>query len=74
MKIEELIKTLEEYNNWRRGAKTKMIAPAIIGEAIDEAIKVIKEKFPVCPKCKSRDCRPYNDNPFQCLVCGKTWM
>lgn len=34
------IKTLKDYNAWRRGAETEMIYHTVIGEAIDYAIRV----------------------------------
>lgn len=42
MKTKEIIKTLKDFNEWRRGGNGKMLDPKVIGEAIDEAIKKLK--------------------------------
>ena len=43
MKIEKLIKFLESYNRWRRGAKMKQPHPQKLGLAIDEAVEILKK-------------------------------
>jgi hypothetical protein len=43
MEIEEIIKRLEYYNEWRRGADTKMPRPKDIGKTIDAAIAELKK-------------------------------
>jgi hypothetical protein len=43
MKIDEIIKRLEYYNEWRRGADTEMPRPKEIGKTIDAAIKEVKK-------------------------------
>ena len=42
MKKEEIIKTLEDYNEWRRGGSESMLPPHTIGIAIEEAIKILR--------------------------------
>ena len=44
MTIEQALEILIEYQEWRRGAEIPMQEPRIIGEAIDVAIEVLKEK------------------------------
>jgi len=44
MDLNETISILEYYNEWRRGAEIEMPQPKIIGEAIESAIKLLKEK------------------------------
>lgn len=44
MKTKEIIKTLKDFNEWRRGADIKIEGPKIIGEAIDEAINLLSSK------------------------------
>jgi len=45
MSKEQIIKILEYHNLWRRGEDEdlKMLTPKIIGVAIDEAIKMLRE-------------------------------
>ena len=48
MSREQAIKVLEEYQEWRRydgpiGEGPEMPSPSTIGEAIDFAIKILKE-------------------------------
>ena len=51
MKKETAITTLEDYNIWRRGGDIdEMPDVTTIGEAIDEAIKVLKESITVTSK------------------------
>lgn len=42
MKRNEIIETLKEYNDWRRGADLPQPAPAVIGLAIDNAIHLLE--------------------------------
>ena len=44
MTIEQALEILIEHQEWRRGAEIPMQEPRIIGEAIDMAIEVLKEK------------------------------
>lgn len=44
MTKEEALNILAEFQKWRRGAEIPMQEPRIIGEAIDVAIEVLKEK------------------------------
>jgi len=44
-KKEKTIIELEYYNEWRRGADTKMPNPTKVGKTIDEAIKLLKIKL-----------------------------
>ena len=44
MTKEEALNILVEFQKWRRGAEIPMQEPRIIGEAIDVAIEVLKEK------------------------------
>ena len=44
MTKEEALNILVEFQKWRRGAEIPMQEPRIIGEAIDMAIEVLKEK------------------------------
>ena len=37
------IEILAAFNAWRRGAQTEMLSPKQIGEAIDSAVKHLKE-------------------------------
>lgn len=39
MEIQEALKIVKEYQDWRRGADTEMLPPALIGEAIDVMIE-----------------------------------
>jgi hypothetical protein len=43
MKIQDAILVLEEYQAWRKGADTVMLHPRIVSEALNLAIKVLKE-------------------------------
>lgn len=47
MEIEEVIKNLEHHNKWRRDDNVPnsypMLSPKILGETIDEAIRLLKE-------------------------------
>lgn len=38
MQLSEAIKVLEEHNKWRKGGKTEMQTPKLIGEAIDVVV------------------------------------
>lgn len=44
MTTKQALKILKRYNRWRRGADIKQPCPREIGEAIDIAIEVLKEK------------------------------
>lgn len=44
MTKEEALNILMEFQKWRRGAEIPMQEPRIIGEAIDVAIEVLKQK------------------------------
>lgn len=37
------IEILTAFNAWRRGAETEMLSPKQIGEAIDSAVKHLRE-------------------------------
>ena len=43
-KLEKIIRTLEQYNEWRRDntSTSKMLNPKEVGQAIDEAVKILK--------------------------------
>ena len=43
MKIKNIIKVLERYNEWRRGDDSEMLEPRFIGFVIDEAIRELKK-------------------------------
>ena len=45
MNIEKVIETLQYHNDWRRekDGNLKMLDPVVIGQAIDEAILILKE-------------------------------
>lgn len=43
MTLEEAIKILKEYNEWRRGAETEMLHPKTIGEAIDVVLEELEK-------------------------------
>ena len=43
MNVTEIADKLEYYNEWRRGADTKMPNPKKLGIAIEEAVKVLRE-------------------------------
>jgi len=45
MSTEEAIKTLKHHNRWRRGANIKMDDPKKLGQALDEAIRVMEESI-----------------------------
>lgn len=46
MPPESVVYVLERHNRWRRGDDTvEMEAPSILGEAIDEAVKLIKQQL-----------------------------
>ena len=42
---EQAIKVLHHAQKWRRGAKIGMPPPALIGLAIDKAIRVLRQKI-----------------------------
>ena len=44
MTTAEAIEILQYHNRWRRGADIPMLEPKEIGEAIDKAIEVMKNK------------------------------
>lgn len=44
MTAEQALEILIEHQAWRRGAEIPMQEPRIIGEAIDVAIEILKEK------------------------------
>lgn len=44
MTTEEALVILIDHQRWRRGADIPMLEPKEIGEAIDVAIEVLKEK------------------------------
>lgn len=43
MSLDEVIKELHYFQKWRRGANVEMPHPRIIGLAIDEAIRTLRE-------------------------------
>ena len=43
MTPQETIKALTKFNKWRRGASISQPDPKDIGEAIDSAVKLLKE-------------------------------
>jgi hypothetical protein len=43
MDLKETIKVLTKHNKWRRGAEIPMIEPKEIGEALDIAIRLLKQ-------------------------------
>ena len=43
MTPKETLKVLHDYQKWRRGGKGKQPDPKIIGEAIGEAIRIIRK-------------------------------
>ena len=45
MTTEEAIKTLKHHNRWRRGANIEMDNPKKLGEAIDQAIRVMEKSI-----------------------------
>ena len=45
MTTEEAMKTLKRHNRWRRGANIEMDDPKKLGEALDEAIRVMKKSI-----------------------------
>lgn len=38
------LRILHQYQKWRRGCKDRMASPYLIGEAIDEAIRILRTK------------------------------
>lgn len=43
MKRERVITLLEQYNRWRTGEESEPLEPYVITEAINEAVKLLKE-------------------------------
>ena len=43
MTLKETIEILESHNKWRKGADIDMTHPAILSEAVDTAIHLLKE-------------------------------
>ncbi len=41
--MNDLIKRLEEYNRWRRGADIPQPCPEQLGKDIDEAVRILKQ-------------------------------
>jgi len=37
--MKQHIKTVKDFNEWRRGAETEQLSPTIIGVALDEVVK-----------------------------------
>ena len=42
---EQAIKVLHHAQKWRRGAKVCLLSPALLGLAIDKAIRVLRQKI-----------------------------
>lgn len=51
--LKQHIKTIKEYNEWRRGAETEQPNPTTIGEALDEVVKAAEryELVRTLPPC-----------------------
>jgi len=43
MDLQELINTLETHNEWRKGANTPPTDPKKLTEALEKAIKILKQ-------------------------------
>ena len=44
MNKQDVVKILKQYNEWRRGSEIPQPNPKLIGEVIDEAIKIIENE------------------------------
>lgn len=45
MDIQEAVTILDRHNRWRRGADIEMENPTLLGIAIDEVVKYVKNKL-----------------------------
>ena len=44
MNKQDVVKILKQYNEWRKGSEIPQPNPKLIGEVIDEAIKIIENE------------------------------
>lgn len=47
MNITQAIEILERHQEWRKGADTGMVNPAVLSKAIDVILKFVKETAPI---------------------------
>lgn len=68
MTIDEVIKTLEQHNHWRKGADVEMIDPKVLGDTIDEAIGMLKiyKQFDTLRQHVSRAVEELNHDGVEC--------
>lgn len=46
MEVLQAVEILKQHNKWRNGADIPMVEPALLGQAIDVAIKVMEKETP----------------------------
>ena len=80
MKIEEAIKELKRYNDWRMGGEDKMMSPKHLSDVIETVIDYFKPVEPsckkpieycVCHKHKYRGVYREQSGSFVCMSCFK---